>query len=98
MTCQGDNGECPEPVEKANLCRGHRERHKRGRPINSPLNDYGDAWGTFAEAAIRFANVDGFDPVAFKRAKDNLQKAAKRWIQSRWQLQPRDNVPPSTDS
>lgn len=94
MTCAGDNGECPEPVEKAGLCRGHRERKKQGKPTNTPLRDYGDPSRTFQEAAIRFANVNGFDREAFERAWANLRIAARRWVKRR----PANNVPPPTDS
>ena len=83
MTCTGDNGDCPEPVEAAGLCRGHRWRRDNGKPINTPLRDYGDPTRVLQEAAIRFAGVDGFDREAFERAWANLRIAAKRWVKRR---------------
>lgn len=103
MTCSGDNGECPEPVEAVGLCRGHRERQKRGKPINSPLRDYGDRWGAMAEAWNRLLNeTDGFDREAYERAKENVRIAMKRWMSERYSLVPKqraaNNVPKATDS
>lgn len=103
MSCAGDNGDCPEPVEAANLCRGHRERQKRGRPIDTPLRDYGDKWGTVFNAWERLLQVNGFNRAEFEAAKDNAQKAMKRWLAERYHLVPKrkpsaDNVPKPTDS
>lgn len=103
MSCAGDNGECPEPVEAATLCKGHRKRKSRGKPIDTPLNDYDAGWGTVAEAIERYASTNGFDAEEFRRAKMNVQTAFKRWMAERWLLipkkkQPRNTVPKPTDS
>jgi hypothetical protein len=102
MTCSGDIGECPEPVEQSGLCAGHRQRQKRGEPTNTPLRDYGDKWGTLTEAWRRLLNdTDGFDREAYERAKENVRIAMKRWMSERYRLVPKDaanNVPKPTDS
>lgn len=104
MTCSGDNGDCPEPVEAAGLCRGHRWRKQHGKPIDTPLNDYGDAWGTVSNAMERYCETDGFDREAFNRAKANVQMAMRRWMSKRYHLVPKrkrsrsNNLPKPTDS
>ena len=104
MSCAGDNGDCPEPVEAAGLCAGHRQRAKRNEPINTPLRDYGDPWMAFDKAIHRYVETNGFDRDAFERAKANLRMAAKRWLSEGWHMTPKRKspapkiVPKPTDS
>lgn len=90
MTCSGDNGDCPKPVEKAGLCAGHRWRKKNNLPINEPLRQYGDQWETLKAAMRAWLELDS--DAAFERyegesrgrsrAEARIARAAERWVAS----------------
>ena len=86
MTCSGDNGECPRPVEYGSeLCFGHRWRQKMGRPINTPLRGYGRPLDVLREAFRRLEDVgsgEGADE-EFDRAEMHFRVALSRYVKHR---------------
>lgn len=77
--CRVDD--CGKERHRGDLCRGHYARKVRNLPVETPLQGRpGSRTETLLVAAIVYADhVDGFDPVAFKRARNRLLVAASRF-------------------
>lgn len=65
---------CPRQAEHDGLCQGHLKRRQRGQVVNEPLAARPSGVERLTEAALRYAAAEGEED--FRRAKDNLRKAA----------------------
>lgn len=77
MSCSFDG--CERPVEKANLCAGHRKQKVRGEPlralkVRTYSNDRVRASDRLERAALSLANAESDED--YQRAKRNHQNAA----------------------
>lgn len=97
MTCSGDNGDCPKPVEKGDLCYGHRWRKKMGKPINTPLREYGDILGTVQRAIQAVAEASAEVDEEYDRASARFRMAVLRRFR-KLERRKANNLPRPSDS
>lgn len=69
--------DCCEPAERGDLCATHRKQLQRTGAVTSQVRvAQASPRDTLREAAIAYADADDGDDGEFRRADDNLRKAA----------------------
>lgn len=65
--------------KRGGLCAGHAKAKEQGRPMRELAERHRSRMQRLIAAALHLADVDGFDALAWERAKDRLRKAASAY-------------------
>lgn len=76
---------CQRPAARGELCWAHAGRRRRGTSMTRPVRPDTRGkkrHGGLMEAALAYADADGSDAQAYRRAWDRLRKAALAYAQA----------------